>query len=316
VHFETVASLKISDCEFLNAGRHALMLFAVAGEAVDNSILDAADAALMSLNARGLLIARNVVARAGNNGILVFRDAPGDDGTLVTGNRIEQVSNRSGGNGPYGNGVNVFRAANVIVSGNRIQSCALSGVRGNSASDIAIQGNAISDAGETAIYAEFGFEGAAIANNIVDGAQTGVSVTNFNEGGRLAVVTGNVIRNLSRREANPSPDFNGVGIHVEADAAVTGNLVERASAAGLVIGWGRYLRDVAATGNVVRDCGFGIGVSVADGAGSTLIASNVISGCRRGAVVGLELSQIVTGDLTREGATRFPQLVVATNLVS
>ena len=35
-----------------------------------------------------------------------------------------------------------------------------------------------------------------IANNIVDGAALGVSVTNFDEGGRLAVVQGNLIRNL------------------------------------------------------------------------------------------------------------------------
>ena len=39
-----------------------------------------------------------------------------------------------------------------------------------------------------------------IANNLVDKAATGVSVTNFNEGGRLAVVQGNLIRNLFLRK--------------------------------------------------------------------------------------------------------------------
>ena len=33
-----------------------------------------------------------------------------------------------------------------------------------------------------------------MANNIVDGAALGVSVTNFDKGGRLAVVQGNLIR--------------------------------------------------------------------------------------------------------------------------
>jgi uncharacterized secreted repeat protein (TIGR03808 family) len=90
--------------------------------------------------------------------------------------------------------VNAFRAASVIVRGNHIRHCAFSGVRGNTASDIQIEGNSISDAGEVALYVEFGFEGAVIANNTVDGAAIGVSVTNFNPGGRL--VQGNLIRNL------------------------------------------------------------------------------------------------------------------------
>ena len=46
-----------------------------------------------------------------------------------------------------------------------------------------------------AIYSEFGFEGAVIADNVVDGAGNGISVTNFNEGGRLASVRGNIVRN-------------------------------------------------------------------------------------------------------------------------
>jgi len=43
--------------------------------------------------------------------------------------------------------------------------------------------------------------------------------------------------------------------------------------AGIVLGYGRYLRDVAATGNVVRRSGIGIAVSVAEGAGPALIAT-------------------------------------------
>ncbi len=41
-----------------------------------------------------------------------------------------------------------------------------------------------------------------IANNTVDGAAFGVSVCNFNEGGRLAVVQGNIIRNLPAEAAD------------------------------------------------------------------------------------------------------------------
>ena len=142
------------------------------------------------------MIARNTINGAGNNGIQVWRRQTGDDGTIVVDNRIENIDNRSGGSGQYGNAINVFRAGNVIVRGNRIRNCAFSAVRGNAASNIQIEGNSISDAREVAIYAEFGFEGALIANNTVDGAAIGISVTNFNEGGRLAVVQGNIIRNL------------------------------------------------------------------------------------------------------------------------
>jgi len=53
-----------------------------------------------------------------------------------------------------------------------------------------ITGNTATDLGEVAIYSEFGFEGAVIANNTVDGAAIGIAVTNFNQGGRLAVVQG------------------------------------------------------------------------------------------------------------------------------
>src|SRR6185437_5260205 len=112
----------------------------------------------------------------------------------------------------------------------------------------------------------FGFEGAVIADNVVDGAEAGISVTNFNEGGRLATVRGNIVRNLGTRRPNRPPDEAGVGIGVEADTVVAGNVIERAARAGISAGWGQYLRNVAITGNVVREAGFGVAVSVVAGA--------------------------------------------------
>ena len=53
---------------------------------------------------------------------------------------------------------------------------------------------------EVAIYSEFEFVNALIENNTVDGARAGISVTNFKEGGRLATVRGNVVRNIRARE--------------------------------------------------------------------------------------------------------------------
>lgn len=316
IHVAQVHALRITDCEIVNAGGNGIALEGAEGEVAGNTI-SAADAAIFSLDAQGLKISGNHVRGAGNNGILVWRSAPGDDGTLVIDNRVENISNKAGGSGQYGNAINVFRAANVIVRGNRIRNAAFSAVRGNAASNLQIVGNTCTGSGEVALYAEFGFEGALIANNIVDGAALGISVTNFNRGGRLAVVQGNLIRNVvAQRPAGTDPnDASGVGIGVEADTVVSGNVIENAAYAGIAAGWGTYLRDVAINGNIVRGADYGITVSVAPGAGSSVIAENLISGARRGAIVGMEWKKPVTGDLATEGAARYAQLSISGNRV-
>jgi uncharacterized secreted repeat protein (TIGR03808 family) len=316
VHLAQGRAVRIAECEIVNSGRNGITLEAIEGE-VSGNVVSAADVAIFSLDARGLRIAGNTVRGAGNGGILVWRNAPGDDGTLVVDNRIEDVAARAGGSGQYGNAVNIFRAGNVIVRGNRIRNAAFSAVRGNAASNLQIVGNTCTGLGEVALYAEFGFEGALIAHNIVDGAALGVSVTNFNQGGRLAVVQGNVIRNLSnKRPPGTDPnDLAGVGIGIEADTVVTGNVVENAPNIGIAVGWGAYLRDVAVSANVIRNADFGITVSVVPGAGAAVIADNLISGARRGAIVGMEWNKPVTGDLAKDGATRYAQLSIGGNRV-
>jgi uncharacterized secreted repeat protein (TIGR03808 family) len=298
------------------SGGAGIYLETVSGEVLYNTIIGAEKAAIFSLDARGLSIVGNTVLNCSNNGIMVWRSSAGDDGTLVLANRIEGVSARDGGSGQNGNGINVFRAGNVIVADNRIRDCAFSAVRGNSASNLHIRGNAVSKLGEVALYSEFAFEGAVISNNVVDQAAIGISITNFNQGGRLAVCQGNLIRNLVRNGARKEDrDARGVGIYVEADTTVTGNVVENAEAIGIRAGWGAALRDVAVTGNVVRAAPIGVAVSVAAGAGSAIVADNIIVGTKDGAVVGMEWHKPVTGDLAREDAGRLAQLTVAGNRV-
>ncbi len=317
VHLENARAVRIADCEILSAGGDGIHCRAVDGEISGTAITDTIQAAIHSLDARGLMIARNTIIGAGNNGIQVWRGQAGDDGSVVVDNRIENIENRSGGSGQYGNAVNVFRAGNVIVRGNRISNCAFTAVRGNAASGLHVDGNSITDTREVAIYAEFGFEGALIAGNTIDGAAIGVSVTNFNEGGRLAVVQGNIIRNLlPNRPVGTDPgDTAGIGIAAEADTAITGNVIENAPTAGIVLGWGRYLRDLAATGNVVRKADIGIAVSVTTGTGTALIANNVIADVTRGAIVGIDGKAIVTGDLSKGGGERYANLTISGNRV-
>jgi uncharacterized secreted repeat protein (TIGR03808 family) len=310
-------NMRMTDCEILNSGGNGIWIEQVSGDISNNVITGIAGTAIVSFDAQGLIVSRNTITGTNDNGIEILRNAIGDDGTLVADNRIEDIKAGPGGSGQYGNAINAFRAGNVIVRGNRIRNCDYSAVRGNSASNIQIVNNSVTDVREVALYSEFSFEGAVISGNTVDGAAFGVSVCNFNEGGRIAVVQGNIIRNLiSKRPIGTAPDDDaGIGIYVEADSAVTGNVVENAPSFGIVAGWGKYLRDVAITGNVIRKTFAGIGVSVTSGAGTALVNNNMISETPRGAVVGLDHARAITTDLSTEGAQRHAQVVIGSNAV-
>ncbi|WP_407165482.1 TIGR03808 family TAT-translocated repetitive protein [Bradyrhizobium sp. ORS 111] len=317
VHCLAGRDIRIRDCEFKGSGGNGIWFEQVSGDVSNNIFTDIASTALVSFDALGLSVARNTIKGANDNGIEILRTAIGDDGSIVADNRIEDIKAGPGGSGQYGNAINAFRAGNVIVRGNRIKNCDYSAVRGNSASNIHITDNSVSDVREVALYSEFSFEAAVIANNTVDGAAVGVSVCNFNEGGHIAVVQGNVIRNLvPKRPIGTAPDDDaGIGIYVEADTSVTGNVVENAPSFGIIAGWGKYLRDVAITGNVIRNAFVGVGVSVVPGAGTALINNNMISETPRGAVVGLDHARAVTTDLSAGGAQQYAQLMVGSNAV-
>ena len=317
VHCVGGRDIRVTDCEIAGSGGGGIWLESVSGEVSGNIITQSATTAIVSFDAQGLAVTRNTILGTNDNGIEILRTTLGDDGTLVADNRIEDIKAGPGGSGQYGNAINAFRAGNVIVRGNRIRNCDYSAVRGNSASNIQIIGNSISDVREVALYSEFSFEGAVIANNTVDGAALGVSICNFNEGGRLAVVQGNIIRNLlPKRPISTAPgDDAGIGIYVEADTTVTGNVIENAPSFGIVAGWGKYLRDVVISGNVIRKAFVGVGVSVAPGAGTALVNNNLISEAPRGAVVGLDHARPITPDLSAEGAPRFAQIALGTNMI-
>jgi uncharacterized secreted repeat protein (TIGR03808 family) len=317
IHCLSGRDTRITSCEITGSGGSGVWLEQVSGDVSDNIITDIAATAIVSFDAKGLIVSRNTIARTRDNGIEILRTSLGDDGTLVADNRIMDIKAGPGGSGQYGNAINAFRAGNVIVRNNVIRNCDYSAVRGNSASNIQITGNSVTDVREVALYSEFSFEGAVIANNTVDGAAFGVSVCNFNEGGRIAVVQGNIIRNLlPKRPICTAPDDDGgIGIYVEADSSVTGNVIENAPSFGIVAGWGKYLRDVAITGNVIRKAFAGIGVSVVPSAGTALVNNNMISETPRGAVVGLDHARVVTTDLSVDGTQRYAQLLIGNNAV-
>lgn len=309
--------LVVENCQLVGSRGSAIFLDTCGGR-IERTQISGADgvAGIYSVNATGLSIQNNHVTDCSNGGILVHRWQVGEDNSIVSGNRIERISARLGGTGQQGNGINLFRANGVSVSNNHISDCAFSAIRANSASNSQILGNNCLRSGETALYSEFAFQGSMIANNIVDGAAMGISIANFNEGGRLCVCANNLIRNLVLEGPYPE-EFSGfgVGIHAEADTSVTGNVIEGAPKHGIGLGWGPYLRNVVAANNIVRDAGKGMAVSVVKGAGSTSITGNIFNKVRAGAIIGHEWAKPVTGDLALGKARAFPHLTVERNVV-
>jgi uncharacterized secreted repeat protein (TIGR03808 family) len=312
IHLNDAPDIVIAGCEIVDAGKSGIALDRCGGRIAGNRILRAADAGVRAIGSTGLSITDNLVAESGNAGIQVYRWEEGEDGTIVSGNRVEKIAALDGGTGQYGNGINVFRAHNVVVSGNRIADCAFTAIRANSADNVQIVGNNCLRMGEVGIYSEFAFEAALIANNIVDGAATGISVANFLDGGRMAVVSGNIVRNLTGTGPYEAPF--GTGIAIEADAALTGNVVDGAPRYGVLLGWGPYLRDVAATGNVIRRAPIGFAVSVVEGGGPALIANNLVSGATNGAIVGFRWTERASADLATDNP--FRQLTISGNRIA
>jgi uncharacterized secreted repeat protein (TIGR03808 family) len=308
---EQVKGLVISDCRILGSAEDGVVLRKVSGAIKDCEMGDIRKAGLFSEDAVGLEIAHNHVRDCGDNGILVWRSTAGEDASIVASNRVERIGAKSGGSGQNGNAVNVYRAGSVQVSGNRIADCAYSAIRCNSGSNCQIISNSCERLGEVALYAEFTFEGAVIANNIIDKAATGIAVTNFNEGGRLAVVQGNLIRNLNfRKDVDP----RGNGIAIEADGVVTGNVIENAQGYGIIAGWRNYLRDLNITDNLIRNAHIGIGVSTDPSAGIALIANNTISGSKDGAIRAMDGPTPIGPDLGKASASAYRNLAVHGNV--
>lgn len=312
LQFAGVDEVLIDNCEIAGSSRHAVQLERCGGRIERNRLSGAADAGLYAVQSSELTIADNRVEDCGNGGILVHRWQKGEDGTVVSGNRIARIGARDGGTGENGNGINVFRAGNVMVTNNHIVDCAFTAVRANSASDVQITDNQCLRSGETAIFCEFEFEGALVSGNLVDGAANGISIANFDKGGRLASVTGNVVRNLSLVAPYASDGGFGIGISAEADTLIASNVIENAPLWGLKLGWGPYMRNLVASGNIIRHAAVGCAVSVAEGAGSAVITDNLFEATAQGAVLAFRWDKAASVDLA-DGSAAYPQLTIDRN---
>ncbi|MBL4892063.1 MAG: TIGR03808 family TAT-translocated repetitive protein, partial [Rhizobiaceae bacterium] len=187
----------------------------------------AGECGLYGIENKGLLIAHNHVHDCANGGILVHRWKTGDDGTIISNNRIERIRAVNGGTGQWGNGINVYKADSVMIANNQVKDCAFSAIRSNSGNNVQITANQCLRSGEAAIYSEFEFNGAIITNNVIDGGCRGISIANFNQNGRMAICANNLIRNI--HDNPPYEDKEhlfGEGISAEAETTITGNVIE------------------------------------------------------------------------------------------
>jgi uncharacterized secreted repeat protein (TIGR03808 family) len=307
-------NIRIENCKFEGSPFNGLKLVACSGRVVANQFLKLGLNAILAFDSRGLEISANDITDIGDNGIQVWRTEKGEDGTQILNNRISHVRFDSGGDGQNGNGIMVYRAGNVIVAHNRISDMAYTGVRFNSTSNSQIIGNSISRTGEKAIYSEFAFDGTVIANNIAEDVAFGISITNFDVGGRLAVCTGNIVRNV-RRGKTATADV-AWGISGDADTIISNNIVEGVDDTAINLGWGKLCRNLVCTGNMVRDCDRGIAFSTTDGAGKMFVTNNMVSGARIAAVQGMDGFSATTEDLSKEGTTAPARATINNNVVT
>ncbi|HEX5777315.1 MAG TPA: TIGR03808 family TAT-translocated repetitive protein [Xanthobacteraceae bacterium] len=300
-----VRGLRILDCYLQESGGAGISLIGAEGEIAHTTIVGAAGGGITTEDGRGVTLSHNTIFQCGRHGIRVTRARRGHDGTQILANRIEHVG------ATEGDGIVIEHAGAVIAADNHIGRCQGSGIHARSAANLHVRGNALSAIGDFAVRMEDGSDGAIVAGNTIDGAAGGISVTDRETGGRLVACQGNLVRNLRGEPANG----RGIGIVVEADSAITGNVIEGAPLAGILAGFGRHLRDVTVTGNVVRTTPIGVGVSVEPGGGSALIAHNLIADVSQGAVVGMSGGRAVTGDLAGGEPSRYASITVSGNRV-
>lgn len=252
--------------------------------------------ALHLQNSRNFQALHNNISDCANGGIRVWRYEKGFDGSLILGNQINNIRS-DWGDGQNGNGVNVFYADGCVVSNNIIRDCHLSAIRANSTKDTIISGNQCHNSLEVGIFSEFEFSGSIVSNNLIDGAATGVSITNLDDDGHLAVCSGNVVRNITPFSPT-NPDTIPIGIYVEAEVAVTGNVVEDVPGACIAAGYGPFVRNINITNNILRRAVIGVAVTVADGAGAVNIADNLIAEMQSAPFAGYEWERQVSTDLS------------------
>ncbi len=213
VHFNQCSELRITGLR--DCGTPAVPAFSGSmrcrAPVSGNTIVNSADVAIYSLDARGLTISATPCAARATAASWCTARSRATTARSCLDNRVEDIRNVSGRLGPVRQRHQRVPRRQRHRARQPHRARHLLGGAGQRRLNIQIANNIATDVGEVAIYSEFGFEGAAIANNTIDGAAIGIAVVNFNEGGRLATVQGNLIRNLTNKRPAGTDPNDGAG---------------------------------------------------------------------------------------------------------
>ena len=92
VHLAECADVSITNCRITGSAKIGLALDRCGGRIERTTVTHAREAGIRALESTGLAISGNTVSDCGNGGILVWRWSAGEDGTIVTGNRVERIA--------------------------------------------------------------------------------------------------------------------------------------------------------------------------------------------------------------------------------
>lgn len=315
--FSDVVHLSVRGCAIRRSGAHGVNLARCGGVFAQNVIETATDAGFHSLDSLGLDLDNNLVRACADNGVQFWASAPGRyDGSRIRNNRIEDINNRSGGDGPYGNGVAIFLAGSIRVENNRILRCAYTAVRNNGGHAIAVIGNDCRGCGERAMYAEFGAKNSLFRNNRIFDAGAGIGVANSDRGTDGALVEGNEISGLTVR--HPDPAFGSrmlwlTAIAGEKNTQIVGNTL--AGPMWIGVSMGGWRENIRVEANDISGADYGVVATIGEGAGDGFILRNRIYGARKGAIVAAtDGPTFAPGDLAKPGAPAYPRLTVKENV--
>ena len=310
-----VISLSVRGCTFRNSQARGVNLSRCGGVFAQNAIERVLDAGYYSVDGLGIDIDNNHVRECGDNGVMVWTTSAGRyEGSRIRNNLIEDIHNRSGGNGPYGNGVSIWGSGSVRVERNRIYRCAYTHVRNNSGHGVEVVGNDCKACGEKAMYAEFGAKNAIFRDNRMEDVGAGIALANSDRGTDGAIVTGNTILRM-RKDVN-DPEFGPemlwlTGILAEKNAQVAGNTIAGPGWIGIAMGGWR--ENVRVEANDISGVDYGVVFPTGEGVGDGYIVRNRIRNVRKGAIVASAGFTFFPGDLAKPGGPKYPRLVVRDN---
>jgi hypothetical protein len=190
----------------------------------------ATDANLVSEACNDIVIANNVVRRAGQREISAGIDCKGDINKVsISGNVIRDVGTDSNANICYGiliiadNASSPSTGSQVVITGNVIENISSSGT------------------GEWSLYVGTGWEQVAIIGNSISDADRGIQV----DGATDVVIVGNVLKNLGKS----SPGFSiSIGLNdTFSGGLITGNVIidgDGAASHGINLGAGATNLDI------------------------------------------------------------------------